>query len=251
MRETVEHGTGAPCIYAQGACGDLGPRYGFVGDTAVADQNGRQLALAALSTLESMGPPATDFEYQGPVISGATLGPWAYVPFADERLGQVSRFAGGRYVVDLPLKPKPDREALQKEHGEWLAKQKEADEKGDAIAARDYGARAERAWRWMARLDGLPDGTTYPFHFSVYRMGDAVWVTTGGEPYNQIQVELRRRFSNITIIFSPLSGEHSTAYLLPQERYGKGLYQEEPSILAPGCLELLTDAIADRISGLL
>lgn len=250
MRETVEHGTGAPCVYAQGASGDLGPRYGFVGDTAVADQNGRQLALAALSTLEAMGPPATDFEYQGPVISGATLGPWAYVPFTDERLGQVSHFAGGRYAVDLPLKPKPGREALQEEHGEWLAKQKEADEGGDAIAARDYGARAERAWRWMARLDGLPGGTTYPFHFSVYRMGDAVWVTTGGEPYNQIQVDLRRRFPNYAIIFSPLSGEHSVAYLLPEDRYGKGLYQEEPSILAPGCLETLIEAITEQMQRL-
>jgi hypothetical protein len=33
------------------------------------------------------------------------------------------------------------------------------------------------------------------------------------------------------------------AYLLPRDRYGRGLYQEEPSILAPGCLEELADAI--------
>jgi hypothetical protein len=74
MREKVEEQTGSPCIFAQGACGDLGPRYGYTGDTAVADQNGRWLAHAALAALESMGPAAMDFAYQGPVISGATLG---------------------------------------------------------------------------------------------------------------------------------------------------------------------------------
>ena len=40
------------------------------------------------------------------------------------------------------------------------------------------------------------------------------------------------------------------AYLLTAERYGAGLYQEEPSILAPGCLEALTGAIAGRIAAI-
>jgi hypothetical protein len=41
------------------------------------------------------------------------------------------------------------------------------------------------------------------------------------------------------------------AYLLAADRYGKGLYQEEPSCLGPGCLELLIEAVADRIAPLL
>ena len=48
-------------------------------------------------------------------------------------------------------------------------------------------------------------------------------------------------------MFSPLSGDLPIAYLIPVDRYGKGVYQEEPSILAPGCLEGLTEAIAARI----
>src|SRR6185437_3271378 len=71
MRETVERDLGVPAVFAQGASGDLGPRHGFVGDTAIADQNGRQLGYAALSALALLGPPATDFRYRGPVISGA------------------------------------------------------------------------------------------------------------------------------------------------------------------------------------
>lgn len=250
MREQVSRVTGALCIFAQGASGDLGPRYDYVGDTAIADQNGRWLAHAALSALESMGPPATDFQYQGPVVSGATLGAWDHVPFTAERLAQVSVFEGGTTTVDLPLKPRPDPQALQQEIDRWQDLQKQADESGDAIAARDYGARAERARRWLARLDNLPRGRTYPFHFSVHRMGDALWVTCGGEPYSLLQVELRQRFSDAAVLLSPISGDHSVAYLLPKDRYGKGLYQEEPSILAPGGLEMVIEALAAKMAEL-
>lgn len=250
MREVVEQATGATCVFALGACGDLGPKNGFVGDVAVADRNGRQLGYAALAALETMLPPAADFVYQGPVVSGATLGTWAAVPLTGERLAEISRFAGGIYTVDLPLKPRPDAAALKQELADWLARIKEADAQGKTVEARDYNARAERARRWLARLNDLPEGATMPLQYTVHRLGDAVWITCGGEPYNAIQVELRRRFPEFTLLFSPVAGELQVAYLLPAERYGKGLYQEEPSILAPGCLELLTEAIAERVEEL-
>ena len=250
MREEVEKVTGASCTFAQGACGDQGPRDGFVGDTEIADRNGRQLAYAALSALSSMGPPLTDFHYQGPVVSGATLGVWERVPLAAERLERVSRFAGGSGRADLPRKPGLDPAALQRELEQWQEAERDADARGDAIEARDCGARVERARRWLARVRDMPEGTSYPLRFSVYRLGDAVWVTSGGEPYSLLQVELRRRFPDSTILFSPLVGDMQVAYLLPSDRYGKGLYQEEPSSLGPGCLEALIEAIAARICGL-
>lgn len=250
LRETIEKATGAPCTFALGACGDLGPRDGFVGDPEVADRNGRQLAHAALSVLEGMGPPATDFCYQGPVISGATLGAWAHTPFTPQRRAESAFFAGGSFTVDLPLKPGLDRERFQRELREQSARQQEAEARGDPLEARNCRALAERARRWLARIEGLPTGPLYPFQFTVHRLGDAIWATCGGEPYSLIQVELRRRFPQYAILFSPLSGNFQAAYLLPRDRYGKGLYQEEPSSLAPGCLEQLIEAMATRIAAL-
>jgi hypothetical protein len=55
MRETIERATSAPALFLLGMCGDLAPRYQYVGDTAVADQHGRQLGYAALATLNDMG----------------------------------------------------------------------------------------------------------------------------------------------------------------------------------------------------
>ena len=78
MRDIVETATSAPCFFIQGASGDIGPRHGFVGDTSVADQNGRQLGYAVLSALEDLPPVGSRMKYQGAVISGATIGSWTY-----------------------------------------------------------------------------------------------------------------------------------------------------------------------------
>lgn len=246
MREEVERATGRPCTFLQGPCGDLGPREGFVGDPTLADRNGRQLAFAALSALETLGPPGTDLAYAGPVVSGATLGTWVRVPFSPHRWEQAAHFSGGTYTVDLPLKPRPKPEALREELEQWLHRQGEAEGRGDRGAARDAGARAERARRWLARLEDVPEGATYPLRFTVHRMGDAIWATCGGEPYSLLQVELRRRFPERVVLISPLWGDLQVAYLLPADHYGWGLYQEEPSLLGPGCLEKLVEAMAER-----
>ena len=247
LRETVEQATGATCVFVLGACGDLGPREGFVGDTAVADRNGRQVAYAALSALESMDAPLTDFEYTGPVISGATLGTWAPRPQSSEQLADTMDVAGGQFHVDLPVRQRPDRTQLERDLAEWNAKADEAHAQGNLGVARDARAYAERARRWLAQLDELPEAETFPVQFSVHRLGDAFWITCGGEPYNILQVELRRRFPNYPLLVSPVAGDLQIAYLLPQDRYGKGLYQEEPSILGEGCLEGLIEAISARV----
>jgi len=250
MREEVERVTKASCVFLQGACGDLGPRDGLVGDPLIADRNGRQLGYAVLSALESMGPPATDFQYKGPVISGATLGTWTHVPFTDERMEQVSQFAGSASTVNLPLKPKPDRAVLQAEMEQWKLRQQAADAHDNVQEARDCSAYAERLRRMLQRLNDFPGDKLYQLRFSAYRLGNAFWITCGGEPYNLVQAQLRHRHPEHVIVFSPLAGDPQVSYILPVTHYGRGLYQEETSILAPGGLEVLIEAISVRINDL-
>jgi hypothetical protein len=250
LRATVEEETGAPCIFTLGACGDLGPRRGFVGDTVVADANGRQVAYAALSVLMGMDPARHDFAYRGPVVSGATLGTWHHVEQADPRATHTQLFMGGNNVVALMQKPLPDPVQLEKDLQSFLAQQAEADQQGYTVAARDFGARAERARRWLNRLRNLPKGPTYPYAFTVHRLGDSYWVSVAGEPYNALQTELRAAFPKHPILVTVLAGETGASYLLSAGSYGKGLYQEEPAILAAGCLEELTEAVKDSIEEL-
>ena len=176
LREEVERVTGQPCVFLLGACGDLGPRHGFVGDPAVADQNGRQVAYAALSAFSSLGPPGAELRYIGPVISGATLGDWRYVPAGRERIRNASRWSGGTYTVDLPLKNRPDAALLRADIDRWEAEAASFDGRGEPVQARDCVAYAERARRRLEQLAEFPAGTVYSLTFSVHRMGDAVWV---------------------------------------------------------------------------
>jgi hypothetical protein len=248
LRELVAAATGAPCVFLQGASGDLGPREGFVGDPEVADRNGRQLGHAVLSVLESMPPPGTRYRYQGPVVSGATLGIWAH-----EDLGASGRDAAGRWerrssTIALPYRAGlPTLEAARRDLARWEEAERDAREGGDAARARDARAMAERARRLAARLEVLPAGRSYPFRLTLWRIGDAFWLALPGEPYSALQRELRRRFPEHALIIVALAGGWGPSYLPSEETYGKGIYQEEIAVVERGSLERLIEEARRQI----
>ncbi len=248
MREVVEAATGAPCLFLQGASGDLGPREGFVGDVAVADRNGRQLGHAALAALEALPPADMAFEYAGPVISGATLGTWKYVPAGDDRRRACETWQTREFVVPLPYrKDLPKAEEVQRERAKWEQEETAAKAAGDPARARDARAMVERMTRSLKRVGHLPPGDCYPFPVRLWKLGDAVWLALTGEHYNVLQRELRRRFPGTPIIVGTVANSSEVSYLLDQASFGKGLYQENVSVLARGSLETLIDAIAEQL----
>jgi hypothetical protein len=251
MRETVEQFTGAPCVFLQGASGELGPKVGFVGNLDAADGNGRQLGFAALSTLTALAPPQTRFEYTGPVVSGATLGTWAHAPLTEVEVTTLKQFRAERFTVELPYRTDlPSCDATRAERETWRAKEDAAREAGQPQQAADCRAMIERCTRRLARLAGLPPGELFPFDVALWRIGDAVWVAVEGEPYNYMQRELRARFPNTPIVVCVLSGGSRSSYVPTAETYGRGIYQESIALLAPGSLEQLVDAISQRIAAI-
>ena len=53
--------------------------------------------------------------------------------------------------------------------------------------------------------------------------------------------------SETPIIVGTLANGSDVSYILDSDSYGKGLYQENVSILARGCLEKLVETLADEI----
>lgn len=245
MREVIETATGAPCVFIQGASGDIGPREGFVGDTAIADRNGRQLGYAALSTLEALPRGGTTFAYSGPVVSGATLGAWKHEPLAPGSLDAKRRFEVKRWTVDLPYRTDmPNREQTEAELRSWEAKVRSAVAAGDEQAARDARAMAERMARRLTRLANLPSGSSFPYPVTLLRMGDAFWFFGEGELYNLFQSSLRRWYAGVPIMIATLTNGSRTAYLPAADAYGKGIYQESIAVLEKGCLEKLLEQVS-------
>ncbi len=103
MREVVERDTdGAPCFFLHGASGDMTPLRSYESDAAIADQNGRQLGYAALSTLTGMLPPEQEFAFDRIEESGAKLGRWSLRPRPANTTLKVTHSDTDLPYVDLP-----------------------------------------------------------------------------------------------------------------------------------------------------
>jgi hypothetical protein len=251
MRELVEGATPGPCLFLQGASGDLGPQHGYVGDTTVADRNGRMLGYAALAALEALPVQPAQFAYTGPVVSGATLGTWSGRPLTADELDRKRRFRCCRFTVDLPYRDDlPTRERTEIELARWQSDERAANAAGDPRRAADCRAHAERMARQLARLRSLPPGKRIAVVVSLWQLGDAYWVLVPGEYYHLLQRALRARFPRNPILVSTVTGGWLPGYVPTAETFGRGIYQESIAVVAPGSLEQLIDAIGRQIAAL-
>ena len=247
MRELVEAATSAPCLFLQGASGDLGPREGYVGDVDVADRNGRQLGYAALAALEGLPKPKTHFRYRGPVVSGATLGAWEHATVSEHEVTALRQWNIRRW--NLPLDYRPDLESIEQVKIEMVdlqTKEAVARSKGDEATTADFRALAERKRRLFVRLLHLP-AEQFPLEIVLIKMGEAFWVIVQGEHYQQLQWKLRERFPETPVVVSTIASDWRAAYLPPREVYGKGIYQETVAVVAPGSLERVIESIGSAI----
>ena len=241
MREVVEQTLGAPCVFFQGASGDLGPRQGFVGDPAVADRNGRQLGYAVLSALEGLPPPGCDFAYQGPVISGATLGTWKHQPWSKETAERKCSWRLDHFTVPLPYRAGlPTPAEIEAQLQTWTVAEQQAP---DDQAGRDARAMIERWRRMRTRLQHLPTGEHFPMPVHLLKMGDALWLTVEGEPYQWLQKNLRARNPGQALWILTLCNGARCSYLPTSESFNLGIYQESIAVLEKGCLEELARQI--------
>jgi hypothetical protein len=230
-REVLERAVGVPALFFQGASGELGPRNNYVGDTPVADRNGRQLGHAAAAAIESLPPPGTRFVYTGIVASGADLGTWEYQPCETEQLRSSERLAARMTHVEL--------------------RRKESLGVVDSLSSTTPDAVQEREKALRRRfLDlALGDSTVHEMPLWLWRLGDALLVALPNEAYSVFQVELRRRFAGTPLLV--LTTTNGTiGYLPPRETYSSGRYQEQQSPYAPGCLEQTIEAAATALDEL-
>ena len=228
MRETVEEATDAPAMFLLGACGELAPRFQYVGNSDVADRHGQQLGFAALATLQDMEPPGTRLTYSETVESGAPLAIWTHEP-----CGLSTKLRAIQSAVDVPLKNWPTAQELEQQR----------------LACTDRTLE-ERLRRKRDIRRGIGDGTTYSLPIYAWRIGDAVLVGCCGEPYSMLQQELRRRFPQTTILCMNLING-SIGYLPPAELYDADIYTVWQTPFDRGSLEATIETMISTVGNLL
>ncbi len=214
MRQTVEEHCGAPCLFLQGASGELAPREQYTGDLNVADRHGRQLGFAVLSALEAMPSAPAALVYRGVVESGAPLAIWELAE------GGESRALEARLVpVELELKDLPATATILAE-----------------MHASTDPVQIERLSRKSRVRDTVGDGTTWELPLWIWRLGEAVLVAGPHEAYSVWQTELRAALAPHPVLALNISNG-SVGYLPPAELYSEDIYAVWQSPFARGGLE--------------
>ncbi len=225
LRELVEDATASPCLFLQGASGELGTAAQHGHDPAVADRLGRQLGHAVLGTLESW--PDALHAVARIVESGAPLA------LTELRRPRDTAFLAVRHeTVALPLKPLESMAALEQ-----------------ALATCEDRALRERLWRKRAVRRIVGDGTTAAMPLWCWRVGEALLVAQPNEAYSLYQRELRRRFAPRALAVLNVTNGYA-GYLPPADQYQRNQYSVWQTPFAAGSLEHLVGQTAGILEAL-
>lgn len=223
MREVIEPlSDDAPCLFLQGASGELAPAIQYTGDLEIVDNHGRRLGHAVVSTLLGMNPPGCAPTYQGAVESGAVLAMWRQQPCpSDNTLAAIAT------PMHMPLKDRPT-----------VAEQ---DEK---IANCKDRALAERMFRVRRRLAYLQDKSHHDVMLYSWRIGPAVILGYPLEAYSEFQISTRaahqgRPIAAINLVNGSLS------YVVPPKLVNPGLYAWWQSLLDEPSFPILMETAAN------
>jgi len=232
-REVVEAATaGAPCLFLQGASGELAPREQYVGDTALADHHGQQLGYAVLATLWGMLRPATRLVRAGTVESGAPLAIWQ--PTAAPQPTSLSVAA---CTLELPMQKLASLDELAKR---WSGI--------DPLSLQERLTRA----RSIRASYGTATKLSYPLW--VWMIGDCFFVAHPGEAYSFLQRELRRKYGASRVVVLNLCNGPGFFYLPTEDAFNAGTYSSWQTLVDRGALEgLVAEAsrAIERLAGAL
>lgn len=229
LRETVETATGgAPCLFLQGASGELAPALQYVGDVAVAERHGRRLGYAVLSALEGMPAHNRALTFDRVVESGAPLAIWLEKPFEPPRDAEAVLAA-----ASIAIKPDyPPLAAIEAE-----------------LAACEDRVMSERIKRKRDLRLYIGDAPAMAYPVYAWRLGGAYLIGHPGEAYSRLQIALRALNPHAAIAVAN-NTNGSTGYFPPAELYDLDLYAVWQTPFERGAFETLLEFCQAQIARL-
>lgn len=225
MRELVERETeGALCIFLHGADGDLTPRRSFEDCVDAADQNGKELGYAALSTLAGLFRAGKRMVFDRKLESGATLGLWKFENFPPEKT-----IAHRRDHVSLKVGNIPSLEQCRADY-----------EKAPC------GFKKERAQRRFSLRRKLGNGLFFDLPIYVWKLGQVFFIGAPIEFYSDVQKSLSDAFPDHKILVLNICNGFLN-YLPRQEDFDRETYPVKICFFAKGSMEKARDRVKEIV----
>lgn len=222
LKRTVEAVTGAVCLFAQGATGNVGPGpEGFTDDARVIKRIGGAVGSVAAGVYFDLRIPPRRFRHERVWESGAPLGKWVAEPEPEPgpRVRVMTR------EIRLPLRPQPP--LAQAEAEAETARGRLNDLVGRGAAAREIEAATfvtKRAAMTVERARAFAGKSDLPVELHVLQVGPAVLAGIPAEPFAEIGLAIKARSPFPHTWFGGYVGGWS-GYIPTPEEYPRGGYE--------------------------
>ena len=245
LKRTVESLTGATCLFAQGATGNVGPGPdGFTDDAGVARRLGRQIGAEASRVYFGLRTPTVRHRHDRVWESGAPLSLWKPEPLPepDPVVGVMTR------DIELPLREQPPLEAARAAVDEA---QRRLDELRDRAApASEIEAATfavKRATMAHSRTESYGGRESAAVALHLLRIGEAVLAGTEGEPFAEIGLAVKAGSPFPATWFGGYTSGWA-GYIPVAEAHPQGGYEVDTSPFAPEAADrLVAGALAALI----
>lgn len=223
-RGTIEVHMNSPCMFLQGASGELAPAEQYSGDTSLSDRHGRVVAHAAISVLEEMQRPGNKLYLKEIVESGAPL-----AVFVQKRENHSNHCTARLIRIPVQLK---ENDSVEEVKSKWKNENDTAER--------------ERLWRKLNIRQFLGDGGVVTIPVWIWRVGGAIFVGQPNEAYSVMQTELRKAFpGNAIVVLNVVNGH--VGYLPPAALYDEDIYSVSQTPFAKGTLEIIIETVKKEI----
>ncbi|MEA2526533.1 MAG: hypothetical protein QOF73_3760 [Thermomicrobiales bacterium] len=248
LKRTVESLTGATCIFAQGATGDVGPGPdGFTDDLSVAQRLGAQVGCEAARVWFGLRLPAVAHRYDRVWESGAPLGKWTADPLPEP--DPVVRAT--EIEIAAPVRPQPTVEEAAAVLAD--AERRLADLRAAGAPAVDVEAAtfaAKRANMAMTRVRDFSGKSEFPLRLHLLQIGPAVLAAVEGEPFNRIARDVKAASPATATWFGGYVGGWY-GYIPTPEEYPRRGYEVDTAAFAPEAADYIVAETVAAIRGLL
>ncbi len=189
LKRTVESLTGATCLFAQGATGNIGPGPdGFTDDVRVIRRLGAEIGAEAARVYFGMRLPAVCYEHERVWESGAPLGKWraAPEPEPDVIVRAVSRH------IHLPVRPMPTLTEAEADVRDAIGHLDALKKRGASSAEIEAATSvAKRTNMTLFRVQTFGERATFPIALHLLQIGPAVLAGTECEPFAEIGIAIK------------------------------------------------------------